>query len=239
MPKQYRLYMLTHKIERQRRPEELPKGRALLDAIIHKAASEATAGRTVHLYAPGIGESPLLRRIALLHPDMETFLPVTGGKLHCITPMHASPAIIRDWLESVPAPGALVIIHGADEIFRSYDEAARMLKSAVDDQNLDVAFAWPDIPAGTAGKDVRFEAWDEINPVTFQKEYMQQIVPDKAIPVHTPFKVSNEDYRSNPKYAHDPLLLYCPATGMAYKLDPEDPWDRRLLDAFDSEKRKG
>lgn len=34
-------------------------------------------------------------------------------------------------------------------------------------------------------------------------------------------------------------MLYCPAKELAYKLDPEDPWDRRLIDAFNSEKNKG
>lgn len=75
---------------------------------------------------------------------------------------------------------------------------------------------------------VTFEAWDELN-----------VQREKPIPVHTPFKVTKEDYYNDPKLMQDPLLLYCPAKELAYKLDPEDPWDRRLLDAFNSKTRKG
>lgn len=62
---------------------------------------------------------------------------------------------------------------------------------------------------------------------------------EKPIPPHTPYKVSKEKYFNSPRLMQDPLLLYCPAKEMAYRLDPEDPWDKRLLDAFNNEKRRG
>ena len=70
---------------------------------------------------------------------------------------------------------------------------------------------------------VRFEVWDELN---------------HPIPSHTPFKISKEKYFNSPHLMQDPLLLYCPAKETAIWLDPEDPWDRRLLDAFNSKKPK-
>ena len=82
-----------------------------------------------------------------------------------------------------------------------------------------------DIPAV---QPVALEAWDELN-----------VRRERPIPVHTPFKLTKEECHSNPRLMHDPLLLYCPAKELAYKLDPEDPCDCRLLDAFNREKRKG
>lgn len=64
---------------------------------------------------------------------------------------------------------------------------------------------------------IRFEAWDELN---------------RPIPPHTPFKLTKEECYRNPRLMQDPLLLYCPAKETAIWLDPEDPWDRRLLDAL-------
>lgn len=74
---------------------------------------------------------------------------------------------------------------------------------------------------------VTFLAWDELN-----------VQREKPIPVHTSFKLTKEECYSNPRLMQDPLLLYCPSKELAYKLGPEDPWDRRLLDAFNSANKK-
>ena len=236
---QYSLYTLPPKNGRLHKPEELPKERGLLDCMIHKAASEATAGKKVYLLAMDISESPLVRRIMMLHPDLASFLKSVNGKLVACTPP-VQPRMFRPapWFRAVPEEGATVVIYGADMIFNSYSAAVVALKKAQEEKNCEIIFAWRDADAPKMPPPVTFEGWDEMNPAKFQKEYMQQIVPDKPVPVHTPFKVAKEDYYNNPKLMRDPLLLYCPAKELAYRLDPDDPRGRRLIDAFDSERSK-
>lgn len=237
---QYSLYTLPPKNGRLGKPEELPKERGLLDCMIHKAASEAMTGKKVYLLAMDISESPLVRRIMALHPDLPSFTRSVQGKLVACTPpiqpRQFSPA---GWFRAVPEEGATVVLYGADMIFNSYAAAVKALKEAQEVKNCEIIFAWRDADAPTMPPPVFFEAWDEMNPVKFQNEYMQQIVPDAPIPAHKPFKVAKEDYYNNPKFMRDPLLLYCPAKELAYRLDPEDPRDRRLLDAFNSGNKKG
>lgn len=229
---QYSLYTLPLKNGRLRKPEELPKERSLLDCMIHKAVSEATAGRNVYLLAMAIAGLPLARRINTLHPDLFSFLPAVEGKLTACTPP-VDPRMFSPvhWFRAVPEEGSTVVIYGADMIFSSYAIAVKTFKKAQAEKNCEIVFAWrdeamPDMP--TTPPPFFFEAWDELNAQ-----------PEKPIPVHTPFKLTKKDCFNNPKLLQDPLLLYCPAKEMAYKLDPEDPWDRRLLDAFNSGNKKG
>lgn len=232
---QYSLYTLPLANGRLRKPEELPKERSLLDCMIHKAASEATAGKKVYLLAMDIAEAPLVRRIMRLNPELSSFLHSVDGKLiACTPPIQPRMFSPVPWFRAVPEAGATVVIYGADMVFNSYAAAVKTLKEAQEVKNCEIIFAWRDEDMPAMPPPVFFEAWDEMNPVKFQKEYMQQIVPDTPIPVHKPFKVAKEDYYNNPRLMQDPLLLYCPAKELAYKLDPEDPWDRRLLDAFNS-----
>lgn len=225
----YSLYTLPLKNGRLRKPEELPKERSLLDCMIHKATSEATAGRTVYLLAMDISEAPLVRRITMLNPDLSSFLKSVKGKLvACTPPVQPRQFSPVAWFRAVPEDGAVVVLYGADMIFNSYAAAVKALKEAQEIKNCEIIFAWRDEDMPAIQPPVTFFVWDELN-----------VPPEKPIPVHKPFKVTKEDYYNNPKLMQDPLLLYCPAKELAYKLDPEDPWDRRLLDAFNSEMRKG
>ena len=229
MWEKYSLYTLPLKNGRLRKPEELPKERSLLDCMIHKATSEATAGRKVYLLAMDISEAPLVRRITMLNPDLSSFLKSVNGKLVACTPQvqprQFSPVA---WFRAVPEDGTVVVLYGADMIFNSYAAAVKALKEAQEVKNCEIIFAWRDEDMPAIQPPVTFFAWDELN-----------VPSEKPIPVHKPFKVAKDDYYNNPKLMQDPLLLYCPAKELAYKLDPEDPWDRRLLDAFNSEKGKG
>lgn len=237
---QYLLYTLPLANGRLRKPEELPKERSLLDCMIHKAASEAMAGKNVYLLAMDIGEAPLVRRISRIDPGIFSISRAMQGKLVACSPP-VQPCMFSPvyWFRSVPEEGATVVIYGADMLFNSYAAAVKTLKKAQEEKDCEIIFAWPDADMPAVSTPVFFEAQGEMNPIRFQKEYMQEIVLENPIPVHKPFKVAKEAYYNNPKLMQDPLLLYCPAKELAYKLDPEDPWDRRLLDAFNSEMRKG
>lgn len=225
---QYSLYTLPLKNGRLRKPEELPKERSLLDCMIHKATSEATAGKKVYLLAMDIAEAPLVRRITVLNPDLSSFLRSVDGKLvACSPPIQPRQFSPVHWFRAVPEEGATVVIYGADMIFNSYAAAVKSLKEAQEVKNCEIIFAWRDEDMPAVRPPVTFLAWDELNTPL-----------KKPIPVHKPFKVTKEDYYNNPRLMQDPLLLYCPAKGIAYKLDPEDPWDRRLLDAFNSANKK-
>ena len=96
---QYSLHTLPLKNGRLRKPEELPKERSLLDCMIHKATSEATAGKKVCLLAMDIAEAPLVRRITVLNPDLSSFLRSVDGNLVAGTPPVLPPHV---------QPGALV-----------------------------------------------------------------------------------------------------------------------------------
>lgn len=225
---QYSLYTLPLKNGRLRKPEELPKERSLLDCMIHKATSEATAGKKVYLLAMDIAEAPLVRRITVLHPDLSSFLRSVDGKLVACTP----PVLPRmfsavHWFRAVPEEGATVVIYGADMIFNSYAAAVKAFKKAQEEKNCEIIFAWRDEDMPAVQPPVTFLAWDELN-----------VEREKPIPVHTPFKLTKEECYNNPRLLQDPLLLYCPSKELAYKLDPEDPRDRRLLDAFNSANKK-
>ena len=225
---QYSLYTLPLANGRLRKPEELPKERSLLDCLIHKAASEATAGRNVYLLAMDISEAPLVRRITMLNPDLSSFLRSVKGKLvACTPPVQPRQFSPVAWFRAVPEEGAVVVIYGADMIFNSYAAAVKALKEAQEVKNCEIIFAWRDEDTPAMPPPVFFEAWDELN-----------VQREKPIPVHTPFKLTKEECYSNPRLMQDPLLLYCPSKEIAYKLDPEDPWDRRLLDAFNSANKK-
>lgn len=225
----YSLYTLPLKNGHLRKPEELPKERSLLDCMIHKATSEATAGRKVYLLAMDISEAPLVRRITVLNPDLSSFLRSVNGKLvACTPPVQPRQFSPVAWFRAVPEEGTVVVLYGADMIFSSYAAAVKSLKEAQEVKNCEIIFAWRDEDTPAMPPPVFFEAWDELN-----------VQREKPIPVHKPFKLTKEECYSNPRWMQDPLLLYCPAKELAYKLDPEDPWDRRLLDAFNSEKRKG
>lgn len=229
MQARYRLYTLPLANGQPHKPEELPKERSLIDYMIHKAASEATAGKKVYLLAMDIAEAPLVRRIMWLHPGIFSILRAMQGELvACSPPVMPSMFSPVSWFRAVPEEGATVVIYGADMIFDSYAATVRTFKKAQEEKNCEIIFAWRDeeLPAQSPAK--LFEAWDELN------------VPyEKPIPPHTPYKVSKEKYFNSPRLMQDPLLLYCPAKEMAYRLDPEDPWDKSLLDAFNNEKRRG
>ena len=77
----------------------------------------------------------------------------------------------------------------------------------------------------------------EYSAARWHKRY-EQACWNRPIPPHTPFKLTKEEYYSNPRLRQNPLLLYCPAKETAIWLDPEDPWDRRLLDAYNNKKPK-
>ena len=226
---QYSLYTLPLANGRLRKPEELPKERSLLDCMIHKATSEAIAGKKVYLLAMDIAEAPLVRRITVLHPDISSVVRAMQGKLVACSPP-CQPRMFSPvyWFRSVPEEGATVVIYGADMLFNSYAAAVKALKKAQEEKNCEIIFAWRDEDMPAMPPPVFFEAWDELN-----------VEREKTIPVHTPFKLTKEECYSNPKLLQDPLLLYCPAKELAYKLDPEDPWDRRLLDAFNRDKKQG
>jgi hypothetical protein len=225
---QYSLYTLPLANGRLRKPEELPKERSLLDCMIHKAASEATAGKNVYLLAMDISETPLVRRITMLNPDLSSFLRSVNGKLvACTPPVQPRQFSPVHWFKAVPEEGATVVIYGADMIFNSYAAAVKALKEAQEEKNCEIIFAWRDEDMPAMPPPVFFEGWDELN-----------VQHEKPIPVHTPFKLTKEECYSNPRLMQDPLLLYCPSKEIAYKLDPEDPWDRRLLDAFNSANKK-
>lgn len=224
----YSLYTLPLENGRLRKPEELPKERRLLDCMIHKAASEATAGRKVYLLAMDISEAPLVRRITMLNPDLSSFLRSVNGKLvACTPPVQPRQFSPVAWFRAVPEEGAVVVLYGADMIFNSYAAAVKALKEAQEVKNCEIIFAWRDEDMPAIQPPVTFFAWDELN-----------VPSEKPIPPHTPYKISKEEYFNRPDLMHDPLLLYCPAKELAYKLDPEDPWDRRLLDAFNSANKK-
>lgn len=229
MWEKYSLYTLPLKNGRLRKPEELPKERSLLDCMIHKATSEATAGRKVYLLAMDISEAPLVRRITMLNPDLSSFLKSVNGKLvACTPPVQPRQFSPVAWFRAVPEDGTVVVLYGADMIFNSYAAAVKALKEAQEVKNCEIIFAWRDEDMPAIQPPVTFFAWDELN-----------VPSEKPIPVHKPFKVAKDDYYNNPKLMQDPLLLYCPAKELAYKLDPEDPWDRSIIDAFNSEKGKG
>ncbi len=225
---QYSLYTLPLANGRLRKPEELPKERSLLDCMIHKAASEATAGKKVYLLAMDIAEAPLVRRIMRLNPELSSFLHSVDGKLVACTPL-IQPRMFNPvpWFRAVPEAGATVVIYGADMIFNSYAAAVKAFKEAQEEKNCEIIFAWRDEDMPAMPPPIFFEAWDELNAPL-----------EKPIPVHTPFKLTKEECYSNPRLMQDPLLLYCPSKEIAYKLDPEDPWDRSLLDAFNSANKK-
>ena len=225
---QYSLYTLPLANGRLRKPEELPKERSLLDCMIHKAASEATAGKKVYLLAMDITEAPLVRRIMRLNPELSSFLHSVDGELiACTPPIQPRMFSPVPWFRAVPEAGATVVIYGADMVFNSYAAAVKTLKEAQEVKNCEIIFAWRDEDMPAMPPPVFFEAWDELN-----------VQREKPIPVHTPFKLTKEECYSNPRLMQDPLLLYCPSKEIAYKLDPEDPWDRRLLDAFNSANKK-
>jgi len=225
---QYSLYTLPLANGRLRKPEELPKERSLLDCMIHKATSEATAGKKVYLLAMDIAEAPLVRRITVLNPDLSAFLRSVDGKLvACSPPIQPRQFSPVHWFRAVPEEGATVVIYGADMIFNSYAAAVKALKKAQAEKNCEIIFAWRDEDMPAVQPPMTFLAWDELN-----------VQREKAIPVHTPFKLTKEECYNNPRLMQDPLLLYCPSKEIAYKLDPEDPWDRRLLDAFNSANKK-
>ena len=220
---QYSLYTLPLKNGRLRKPEELPKERSMFDCIINIAISEATAGKTVYLLAMDSDEKRLLNRIRTLHP-----IGVKGKLVACTPPVQPRQFSPVAWFRAVPEDGAVVVLYGADMIFNSYAAAVKALKEAQEVKNCEIIFAWRDEDMPAIQPPVTFFVWDELN-----------VPSEKPIPVHKPFKVTKEDYYNNPKLMQDQLLLYCPAKELAYKLDPEDPWDRRLIDAFNSEMRKG
>lgn len=225
---QYSLYTLPLKNGRLRKPEELPKERSLLDCMIHKATSEATAGKKVYLLAMGTGERSLWRRILVTQSGIIEWAREAKGELHACAPRIPPRAFdVSHWIDAAVEEGATVIIYGADMIYSTYMAAASDLKKAQKKKNCEIIFAWRDeeLPVQSPAK--RFEAWDELN-----------VQREKPIPVHTPFKLTKEECYSNPRLMQDPLLLYCPSKELAYKLDPEDPWDRRLLDAFNSANKK-
>lgn len=229
MEAQYRLYMLPGSFEGPSRAEELPKENSLLDCIIAKAISEATAGKKVYLLAMAISAAPLVRRIKMLHPDLPSFARAMQGKFVACTrpglPRMFNPV---HWFRDVPEEGATVVIYGADMIFNSYAAAVKSLKKAQEEKNCEIIFAWRDEGGPIQPPPKFFEAWDELN-----------VRHEKPIPPHTPYRISKEKYFDSPHLMHDPLLLYCPAREMAYRLDPDDPQDKRLLDAFNGEKRRG
>ena len=141
----YSLYTLPLKNGRLRKPEELPKERSLLDCMIHKATSEATAGRSVYLLAMDISEAPLVRRITMLNPDLSSFLKSVKGKLvACTPPVQPRQFSPVAWFRAVPEEGAVVVLYGADMIFNSYAAAVKALKEAQEIKNCEIIFAWRD-----------------------------------------------------------------------------------------------
>lgn len=229
MDGQYRLYTLPDSLEGPRRAEELPKEHRLLDCIIAKAISEATAGKAVYLLAMDIREQSLWRRILTLQPDIIERGRAAKGKLHTCAPRVLPCAFdVPRWINASTEEGATVIISGAGLIYSTYMAAVRDLKKAQEKKNCEIIFAWREEEVPIQPPPKFFEAWDELN-----------VQHEKPIPPHTPYRISKEKYFNSTHLMHDPLLLYCPVKETAYRLDPEDPLDKRLLDAFNGEKRRG
>lgn len=80
---------------------------------------------------------------------------------------------------------------------------------------------------------------------TFSEEYLQIPMVESCptlteidkFPPGTTFKLSREYY-----YSHKALwkccnILYCPAQETAYKLDPNDPRDMRLINYYNNNRR--
>lgn len=60
-----------------------------------------------------------------------------------------------------------------------------------------------------------------------------------SIPVHVPIKIEKEKYFGSTALMHDPLLMYCPARETAYKLDPNDPIDQRIIQYWGKNRKEG
>ena len=78
-----------------------------------------------------------------------------------------------------------------------------------------------------------------MDPITFARDYLQTpsdgcltIDDIDRLPPGTTFKLNRDYY-----YSHKALwtcrnILFCPAHETAYKLDPNDPRDRRLIEHY-------
>ena len=75
---------------------------------------------------------------------------------------------------------------------------------------------------------------------TFREEYLQipmvsgypSLMEIDNFPPGTTFKMSREHYYSHKDWWMDRYILYSPAQETAYKLDPDDPRDRQLIERY-------
>lgn len=81
---------------------------------------------------------------------------------------------------------------------------------------------------------------------TFSEEYLQipmvvdcpSLMEIDKFPPGTTFKMSREHYYSHKNWWMDRYILFCPAQETAYKLDPNDPHDKRLIEYYTNKKRE-
>ena len=80
---------------------------------------------------------------------------------------------------------------------------------------------------------------------TFSEEYLQipmvesypTLTEIDKFPPGTTFKLSREYYYSHKDWWMDRYILFCPAQETAYKLDPNDPRDMRLINYYNNNRR--
>lgn len=78
-----------------------------------------------------------------------------------------------------------------------------------------------------------------MDPTTFAKEYLQApsdgcltIADIDRLPPGTTFKLDRDYYYSHKALWNCRYILFCPARETAYKLDPNDPRDRKLIEHY-------
>lgn len=76
-----------------------------------------------------------------------------------------------------------------------------------------------------------------MDPITFEREYLQipldgslTISDIDRLPPGTTFKLNKDYYYSHIWQCRN--ILFCPARETAYKLDPDDPRDRKLIEHY-------
>lgn len=81
-----------------------------------------------------------------------------------------------------------------------------------------------------------------MDPITFAKEYLQTpldgcltVADIDRLPPGTTFKLNRDYYYSHKALWNCRYILFCPARETAYKLDPNDPRDRKLIEHYESQ----
>lgn len=78
-----------------------------------------------------------------------------------------------------------------------------------------------------------------MDPITFEREYLQthldgclSVADIDMLPPGTTFKLNRNYYYSHKAPWKCRNVLFCPAQETAYKLDPNDPRDRKLIEHY-------